>query len=166
MNVSPPSPQRAAQIVAMAIEMERRCAALYEEWARRFKPYDRGIAQLLEELAAEEHRHAREFQDILRSVATSPDAEEGQAQPPAPGFDACLQRLRTVQDHFFVTGPVMAGTILEAALDIERFTRRLYRELGQTDDPQVAAICRQLAAHEDNHVQILQERLEFEKQKP
>jgi len=48
-----------------------------------------------------------------------------------PIFGACMKKLETIQDHFFVTGPVMASTILETVLEIEHFTCQLYKDLDQ-----------------------------------
>ncbi|MFQ5488519.1 MAG: hypothetical protein ACE5ET_08785 [Gammaproteobacteria bacterium] len=69
--------------------------------------------------------------------------------------------MAAIQDRFFVTGPVMATTILEAALKIEHITRQLYKDLESSADSRVAAVCRRLGKYEEDHAHILQERLEY-----
>ncbi len=152
----------ALQVVALAIDLEQHCGLLYQEWARRFKPYDRGISELLQELAEEERAHAQEFLVLQEAIAAG---EVLETIPLPPEFDACLERLEAIQDHYFVTGPVMATTILEAALEIEHFTHRLYKDLGSSANTSVAEVCHRLGEYEEGHAQILLERLEFEKQK-
>lgn len=153
----------AFEIVLLAIEIEQRCSLLYQEWAQRFKPYDSGMSVLLEELAEEERVHAREFRALQEEISGD-EMPEKIVLPPM--FNACMKKLETIQDHFFVTGPVMATTILEAALEIEHFTCRLYKDLeSKTASSSVAAVCHRLSEDEEKHVRIFLERLEFEKQK-
>ncbi|HHH35419.1 MAG TPA: hypothetical protein ENK48_01155 [Gammaproteobacteria bacterium] len=160
MNLAVDTPE---QVVALAIELEQHCGLLYEEWARRFKPYDREISELLEGLAQEELEHAREFR-ALQEAPASGTPLPCDALPPE--FDACLARLESIRDHFFVTGPVMATTILEAALKVENFTREFYRELeASTPEPAIAAVCRRLGSLEEAHVQDITARLAAERQK-
>ncbi len=160
MNVTIESP---AHVVALAIELEQHCSLLYEEWARRFKPYDREISELLEELAQEEQEHAREFLTLQAETALGPAPMTGTLPPE---FDACLARLDSIRDHFFVTGPVMASAILEAALKVENFTREFYRQLeASTTDPAMAAICQRLGTLEEEHAQDIKARLAVEKRK-
>jgi len=152
----------ALQIVLLAIEIELRCSLLYQEWAQRFKPYDYGVSVLLEELADEEREHAGEFRALQEEIS-SDDVPENIVLPPM--FGACMKKLETIQDHFFVTSPVMASTILETALEIEHFTCQLYKDLElKTSNSAVATVCHRLSKHEENHAHILVERLEFEKQ--
>ncbi len=178
------------QVVALAIELEQHCSLLYQEWARRFKPYDRNVSALLQELAEEEVAHAREFHTLLKEIAEeTPDSRTGthfrpvlsglsgsssgtssgspSGVPPAfpPEFAACIKGLDSIQDHFFVTGPVMATTILEAALKIEELTRQIYEDLGATAGSEVAAVCRRLHALETSHAAALEQRLAAERQK-
>jgi len=152
----------ALQIVLLAIEIELRCSLLYQEWALRFKPYDYGVSVLLEGLADEEREHAEEFRALQEEIS-SDEVPEDMALPPM--FGACMKKLETIQDHFFVTSPVMATTILETALEIEHFTCQLYKDLEpKTSNSAVATVCHRLSKHEENHANILVERLEFEKQ--
>ncbi len=164
------------QVVALAIELEQHCSLLYQEWARRFKPYDRNVSALLQELAEEEQAHAREFHKLLKEIAEetpdnsrtgAPSAANPSGDPPAfpPAFAACIEGLDSIQDHFFVTGPVMATTILEAALKIEELTRQIYEDLGATAGAEVAAACRRLHALETSHAAALAQRLAAERQK-
>jgi len=160
MDVTIESP---AHVCALAIELEEHCCLLYEEWARRFKPYDKEVSKLFAGLAEEERDHARQFRALLEEVATS--TRPTISTLPA-GFNDCLKRLQIIQDHFFVTGPVMDSTILESALETEFFTRKLYEELEDSaGNVAIAAVCRHLGRIEEEHVQSLLEHLESEQRK-
>ena len=157
------TPHEALQILSLAIELEQRSALLYQEWAHRFAPYDIGISGLLKVLAEEERSHAREFHGLQEELSIEGLMEDVSLPPE---FNACMERLRAIEDRFFVTGPVMAITILEAAFEIEEFTGRFYRDLeSRATDPKLAAACRRLSEFEEDHGRIFLERLEYERQK-
>ena len=157
------TPHEALEILSLAIELERRCALIYQDWAHRFAPYDTGISGLLKELAEEERSHAREFHRLQEELSIE-GVMEDVALPSE--FNACMDGLKAIEDRFFVTGPVMATTILEAAVEIEDFTGRFYRDLeSATSSAALASACRRLSEFEEDHARIFLERLEYERQK-
>ena len=157
------SVDEAMQVVSLAIEVERRCSRLYHGWAQRFSAYDTGTSELLGVLAEEERAHEQTFRELKDQISAGGVPED--VALPAE-FSACTDGLQKIQDQFFVTSPVMAATILEAALEIEYWTRRLYKDLeSKTASAAVAVVCRRLSEYEGEHARILVERLEYEKQK-
>jgi len=145
------------QLLLLAITIERHCARLYREWAHRFRPYDNGVSAILEELAKEELSHEQELIDLYTEITGDKVAEN---LPEPAHLNNFVQGLYSMSDHFFVIDPPMAKTILEIALEIERYTYRFYMQLqGEAKDPQVLALIRRLLEFEENHVKIFLERL-------
>ncbi len=146
------------KILLLAIAIERCCAQLYQDCAYRFRPYNPGISTVLEELAKEERQHEQELTVLFTEVI----AEDAALELPAPPqLQAYTQGLRQVSDHFFVVNPPMARTILEMALEIERYTHGFYLDIqDKLDDPRVSALICKLVAFEDDHVRVFLERLE------
>jgi len=157
------APDEITQVLSLAIALEQRCALLYVGWAHRFAPYDTEICHLLRDLAEEEQSHALEFQRLRNELVGGGVAEE-MSLPPE--FVSCLERLRTIEHRFFVTGPLMATTILDAALEIEFITARFYRDLeSKMSNAVLAETCRRLSEIEDEHGRSISRRLESERQK-
>lgn len=145
------------QLLLLAITIERHCACLYREWAHRFRPYDNGVSAILDELAKEELSHEQELIDLYAGITGNKVAEN---LPESEKLNDFIRGLDSVRDHFFVIDPPMAKTILEIALEIERYTHRFYMQLqGEVKDPQVLTLIRRLLEFEEDHVNIFLERL-------
>ena len=145
------------QLLLLAISIERCCAMLYQDCAYRFRPYNPGISAVLEELAGEERQHEQELVMLYRE--TLGEDMDGQLSPPRE-LQAYIQGLQRVSDHFFVVDSPMARTMLEMALNIERYTHNFYLQIqGKLEDPRVSAVIDKLVAFEDDHVRVFLERL-------
>ncbi len=146
------------QLLLLAIAIERYCAQLYQECAYRFRPSDSGISTILEELAKEERQHEQHLIALYKEVIGEEVAQD--LMPPLE-LQAYLQGLHQISDHFFVVNLSMGKSILEMALEVERYTHRFYLEFHEmTDDPHISAMVHKLVAFEEDHVRIIIERLE------
>ena len=144
------------RILLLAIAMEGRCARLYQDWAQRFQAYDVGTSAVLNEMAKEELAHERQLMDLYVDV-TGRAVSELLSEPME--FQDVARDLKSIQDHYFVVNPVMAETILDAALKIERLTRDFYvRCQDKTEDRRISEFIGRLIEFEEDHVRILLER--------
>lgn len=145
------------QVLLLAIAIERYCARMYQDWAHRFSAYDNGTSVVLGALAQEELKHERELMDLYVALT---GREVPEPLPAPPAFKKVSQRLQALQEHFFVVDAAMAETMVELALEIERYTQAFYTQLqNQVDDPRAAALLRRLMEFEGEHVGIFLERL-------
>lgn len=145
------------EVLLLAIAIERWCALLYQDCAYRFRPYNPGISTVLEELSKEERQHEQELTVLFKEVL---DEDVAQELPSPPQLQAYIRGLQEVSDHFFVVNPPMARTILEMALEIERYTHNFYLEIqDKFEDPRLSVVIGRLVAFEDDHVRVFLERL-------
>ncbi len=145
-----------ALLLALAIEQSN--ARWFHTCSARFLPYDASLSRLLEDLSREELSHYDELKDLYE--ATYGEIPEIETAPPK-----VLQRyhngLQDIQRHFFVIDAPMARTILENALEIERYTRQFYMELkDRTADAECASVYARLGEYELEHEKVFLQRLE------
>jgi len=149
-------PEKDQSILLLAIAIERHSARMYQDWAHRFQAYDAGTHAVLNEMVEEESRHERELMDLY-VIMTGETVPEPLPVPAA--FRDITRELQSIQDHYFVVGPAMAETILEAALKIERFTHDFYvRCQDKAEDRRIAECIGRLVEFEEDHIRILLER--------
>jgi rubrerythrin len=145
----------AERALALAVALERHNAQRFREWANRFRAYDSRTSTFLEGLAQEESEHEK----LLLELYQRQFGEDTFAHPPGElaRYEAGLA---SIKNHFLVLDRVMARTLLEMALEIERYTRQYYVDLlERTTDPDLAAVYRQLAEFESEHERAFLARL-------
>ena len=153
-----PQASPARRALALGIAIERHNATCFAAWADRFRAYDTAVAEFLDALVEEEREHERQLATLYHDTFDEPVPSTDTKLPDElnqyiPDFDA-------FGEHFFITDTWAAYTLLNTALDIERFTRRFYAELlEQTKDPAQAEMYRQLSAFEEEHERAFEAQL-------
>ncbi len=149
---------QSSQALLLAIAIEKSNATWFHNCAIRFLPYDTALSELLEELSREELSHRDEL--IAHYESTYGDLPEVETAPPE-SLRNYQNGLKDIQRHFFVVDEVMAHTILEKALEIERYTHHFYIELkDRVADVESAAVYGRLSEYEREHQQLFLKRLE------
>lgn len=145
------------QALLLAIAIEKSNAAWFHHCAIRFLPYDPQLSTLLEQLSREEDEHHEELVELYRSSFDEMPDEE---MSPPDQLQRYQNGLRHIKKHFFVVNKLMADSILEKALEIERYTRQYYTELtGMVADPEAAEVYQRLSKYEQEHERLFMERL-------
>ena len=73
-----------------------------------------------------------------------------------------IEDLESIEDHFFVINENMEKVILKAALKVELHAREFYKDaLNQTTYQALRSVYEPLAAFEEEHVNIIQNRLKM-----
>ena len=151
MNKSP------EQILSTAIAIEQANAKRYGEWAERFRAYDPSAAALMEELMKEELKHEEQLKQMYKECFGSfnKPVDSSSLQPN-------IEDLESIEDHFFVINENMEKVILKAALKVELHAREFYKDaLNQTTYQALRSVYEPLAAFEEEHVNIIQNRLKM-----
>lgn len=147
----------------IAVEMERRGVEFYRRAARLTK--SEGIAQMLEELAAEEEEHQRDFGKILGDQCTGRSAEAAVCY--SSETSAYLSAIAA--DIVFPGGLMEVGrrggfdslpAILTTAIDSEKNSILFYSELKElTGDEGAKSAFGSVISQEKVHLARLQEQL-------
>ena len=143
------------EVLSLAIAIEKSNAENYHEWAMRIQSYSTAAATLFEEMSNEERDHELVLRErFAECFGDGPHPVEPQT------VESSLERPAVPREHYFVYDDDFAQQIYAAALQSERAARDFYRQaLDSTDDPRLLEVYRNLAAFEDEHVQILEETL-------
>jgi rubrerythrin len=137
-----------------AIQIERRNGAIYDSLANVFQGYDASVESIFQEMAAEERQHGALLEGSYRErfglVPTSnKEPKEVIEGPDLEDSEALIFDSMTVEQA------------LEMGLRAEEGAREFYRlEALRTSDLQLQQIYRELAEFEEDHVRLLQEKLE------
>jgi|GEM_PF-3446801 len=158
-----PDSSQAQQALQLAIAIEENNTHCFHDCAIRFMTYDRDVTLFLEELASEEQAHKQELLELYeRSFASRMPAD---ITPPTE-LQAYRRGLEAIREHFFVIDNIMAQSLLELALEIERYTRSFYMEQTlTTSDPEAQAIFSRLAEYEEDHESLFLKRIEMMRHK-
>lgn len=144
------------EVLSLAIAIEQSNAENYHEWSKRIQSYSTAAATLFNAMASEE----REHELVLRERFEECFDEEMPARVEPEAVESRLERPVVPREHYFVYDDNFAQQIYAAALQSERGARDFYRHaLANTDDPRLLDVFENLAAFEDEHVQILEETL-------
>ncbi|OOG21484.1 hypothetical protein B1C78_16095 [Thioalkalivibrio denitrificans] len=145
----------AQRALELAIAVEHHNGNRFLEWADRFRSYDPAISAFLEELADEERDHEEKLLTAYRELF----AEEPPRIVPTE-LERYTLGLLAIRDHFLVVDSAMARTLLETALEIERYTRQFYSELwANTTDTALAEVYRRLSEFEAEHERVFENRI-------
>lgn len=147
-------PALSKDALLQAINLEQVTGRRFRDWALRLRPFDIGIRQLFEQLAAEMDGYRREllFQaerlTAHRASRSLRRAADGHREP-AP-------------EHFFVVDLGGAIAILDAALHLMVRARETYRHLcdAEPHGSLLGGLYKNLASFKELHVQMLQEAIE------
>lgn len=147
MQVSTSLPPQTSLTQALALENVQ--IRQYREWALRFRPFDSGIALILEMQAKEMEDH-REL--LLRHANRwgSPDGHPHIAERPEDPVGA---------DHFFILAADTAVAVLKSAWALTEEARCAYRRWMRNapEDSPLGVVFQSLCALKDVHIQILLE---------
>jgi len=154
-----PDSSQAQQALQLAIAIEENNAHCFHDCAIRFMTYDRDVTLFLEELVSEERAHKQELIEFYeRNFASRIPADI----PPPAELQAYRRGLEAIREHFFVVDNIMAQTLLELALEMERYTRSFYvKQTLTTSDPEAQAIFSRLAMYEEDHEGLFLKRIEM-----
>jgi rubrerythrin len=137
-----------------AIQIERRNGAIYDSLASVFQGYDASVEAIFQEMAAEERQHGTLLEQTYRNrfgfVPTSnKEPKEVIEGPDLEDSEALIFDSMSVEQA------------LEMGLRAEQGAREFYRqETLRTSDPQLQTMFRELSEFEEEHVRILQVKLE------
>jgi rubrerythrin len=143
------------EVLKVAISIERRNTAIYQNYAQMFRGYDAEIERAFVEMAAEETRHEeelaalyrRKFGDLPCSV-TDADVYEVVEAP-------------ILEDgEVFITDSMRVLDALRVALKAEQRAAFFYRQLTSlASDPDLYAVYSELARVEVGHEALLEAKL-------
>ncbi len=136
-----------------AIQIETRNEAVYTSLARLFEGYEDGVANIFQEMAAEERQHGHELEARYRERFGSPPARGSEPAEVIEGPD-----LEDAEALIFDSMTIVQA--LEVGLHAEQAARQFYaREVGRVADPGLKALYRELAEFEEDHVRRLETKL-------
>jgi rubrerythrin len=144
----------ASATLLRAIQIERRNGAIYDSLANVFQGYDASVESIFQEMAAEERQHGALLEESYRGrfglvPALTKEPKEVIEGPDLEDSEALIFDSMTVEQA------------LEMGLRAEQGAREFYRqETSRTSDAQLQQMFRELSEFEEEHVRILQVKLE------
>ncbi len=138
------------KLLTLVIDMEEKNIQCWQLWALRFRPFNPGLALILDMQVREMQCHKSALLD--HACRLFPDQEEIQ-NPTMPEGPV---------EHFFILNVQSAITVLKQALKLNQDTRRLYGYclMGAPRGSLLEGLYTNLGAFKDIHIQILQEALD------
>lgn len=143
-------------VLSKAISLEEENVAKCLLWAERFRPYNKDMALLLEELAEEEKLYYKKLVDVYRKRF----GEEGLKMSPLD-IDQVMDDCSLEDDHFYVIDEIMSRQALLDVIKAEFKSFVFYHQAKlKTTDPVLHEIYTLLADCEEQHVHELRCSLE------
>ncbi len=144
-----------AEVLALAIHVERANAEKLERFGEAFAGYDDEVARLFDDLASQERQHEESLVAAFRE-------RFGQDIPPVdePGMGLVIESVDLDEGEHQIFHSLGPAHVVRLALRAEHAARDFYERAAlQTGDVAVACLYRQLAVMEAGHAQRLEQRL-------
>ena len=145
----------AQEVLSLAINVERANASRFRSFAAVFGGYDEKVARRFAELAAEEDQH----EAILRKRY---ETHFGSEVLPIQESDVSgvIEAIDLDDGEHQVFDSMTPRKVYELTLAAEQYAHTFYeRALEQTEDPELAALYRELCELEEGHEGWVEERL-------
>lgn len=146
------------EVLAQAIRIEEINSMKYSLWADRFRPYNKEVSELLDELSEEEKLYKLRLLDIYNKRCKEPIRRVDSSRISREFKEDDLE-----DDHFFVVDESMGKKLLLRALKTEFDSFVFYKKAKMsTEDPSLLKVYELLADFEEEHVEQLRQNLEEE----
>jgi rubrerythrin len=147
-------PCGASATLLRAIQIERRNGSIYDSLANVFQGYDASVENIFQEMAAEERQHGAMLEESYRGRFGLVPAviEEPKEVIEGPDLD---------HPEALIFDSMTVEQALEMGLRAEQGARAFYRqETMRATDVELQKMFRELSEFEEEHVRILQVKLE------
>jgi rubrerythrin len=148
-----PSSETVRATLLRAIQIEARNGGVYDSLAQLFQGYDDSVTSIFREMADEEREHGTALEERYRERfgPTPSSTDEPKEVIEAPDLE---------DPEALVFDSMTIEQALAVGLKAEKMAREFYQqEVGQTTDPALQKLYRELSEFEEDHVRRLEEKL-------